>query len=218
MLYRFAIGTAAVSVLALTAGASAQRQTAQPRNHTAQKVTVETFVGWTVPAGQFNHLAKGGVGANIGLGYWLTDRIAVVANGGYGALNGERLASGRTSPDMQTWHYTGGLEGVVLRSPSRRWQMLADAGVGHTQFDSDPFTNPANAQVEFDHTYVTTRGGLRAQYAPSNRFRVSLGTAAHLSFAQNGHTNALRALDPTRVDPFDTIVTLPVRASVSVKL
>jgi hypothetical protein len=182
--------------------------------------------GVALPTGELNKLVNAGPTVGLEIGYRLTDRLALRLNGDVQDFVGASLSGSVTrGPDMRVSHYAAGFQANLLRSRNydltgKRWQLVADVGLGLARFSSDKFRSldDQSIECEFGHTYFAAQGGVRLAYVPTRRLSVYIGGKALQAFTRKEHTTVLAAIDPDRLQPFGSALTLPITAGLSVKI
>ena len=172
--------------------------------------------GISVPAGDFADLADVGPSFGLGIGYRVHPRVTLRVDGDVGIFTGSELATGAEAPDMNLWHYNGGVEVELTPPDASRWDVTANLAAGATTFSSDdfaqPLTNPATGEVvtDFSSTYFTANGGLKLGYDVSRNVAVYAGGQWYLAFTDEDDTAVFSALSPTEIEPFDTASEIPI--------
>jgi hypothetical protein len=188
------------------------------------RFVVEVRGGGAFPLGDLGDIQDPGYTGGAGLGYRVTDRITVRADGQLEVLTGSDVAGdGVALADMRLWHYTGGAEVDVLPPGDSPLSVSVNVGAGATTFDTDQFQeiviNPATdeAEADFNATYVTATGGLKFAYRVGERVDVFAGGQAYLSLADEDDTAVFNALTPA-VDAggFGNIFSVPVHGGIRV--
>ena len=208
-----------VWALLLPNSAAAQRTNRSgTRQEPEKKFMLESAGGIALPASRLADVADPGPNVGLQLGYSINRRLALNLLGDVDFLNGADVSAGTQAPDMRLWHYGAGLEANLLRPvagrSANRWSLRANIGLGATTFNSDRFS-AGNAEQDFNHTYFTTGGGLRIGYAVTPRFTTYVGSRAYWMAMDKGDTEALAALNPAKIRPFDSGWTFPVTAGFS---
>ncbi len=192
-----------------------------------QRFYVQGTGGVAVPAGALNKYVDPGAGAGLEVGYQLTDAVMLRVEGDFQHLNGTRLSGTTpvTTPDLDTWSTTGGIQADLVRLIGRRTdnrvQLLADVGAGFARLNSDRFawaSDPTNTSRKFEQTYFGAAGGLTVAYAPTKRTSLYVGGKVRSIFADRGETEDLAKIDPANLKNFRTAVMLPISAGLRVRI
>ena len=202
-----------------------------------EKFEVEGRGCVAVPIGDLADLQDVGGSVGIGFSSWFSPRIAVQAGGALEILTGvDSDQSGPAAPDMNLWHYNGG---IALRlidpaSASRRTVNI-NLGAGATTFDSDDF-QLSGQTTSFSETYFTANGGVKVGYEVAQNLNSFAGGQTYLMFADDADTGIfgqLRSEIPitaglsyffgqlrSHVDPegFDTLWSIPITVGFSYRL
>lgn len=196
---------AAIAAIGLPAGLAGQG-----------RVSFEGQGGISMPTGRLADVVDPGPNAGVQLAYRVSPRVALNLDGDVDLFSGVRLDSEIRAPDMRLWRYGGGLSADLL--PSSRWSLVTSAGAGVTRFSSDEFTVQGSTEEQrFRHTYFTSNAGLKLGYALGPRVTTYVGARGVWSAVDETDSEALAALDPTRLRPFGSSVTVPVTVGVNVK-
>lgn len=196
-----ALSLAALAVLALSAAAPARAQTTVD----SPKWTVDGRAGVGIATGDLADLPIDDVGPTfgVGIGYYLSPRIAIRADGDLEIFSGEAAASPTNgageAPDLNLWHYNAGLEVELTRPGASAWDVTANVGGGATTMDAgDTETN------------FTANGGLKLGYDVSRAANVFVGGQWYLQFVdEEGDTTQ---------DSSDTLSSIPLYAGLKLKL
>lgn len=146
----------------------------------------------------------------IGIGYRLSPRFALKADGDLVLFSGETEDDDEdglpgpsiTGVDMRFLHYTVGVD-FELTPPGRgRWDVLLQAGAGATTWDTDTFASPSG-QTDFTKTYATLRGGLTLGYELSDRAALQLRSQVFFVFASEQDTRVLAPLLEPEIEADD---------------
>lgn len=179
------------------------------------RVSLEGQGGISLPTGRLADLVEAGPNAGLQLAYRVSPRVALNLDGDVDLLNGVRLDPELRAPDLRLWRYGGGLSADLL--PRGRWSLVTSAGAGVTRFSSDEFTPPGSTEQKFQHTYFTSNAGLKLGYALGPRVTTYVGARGVWAAADETDSEALAALDPARLRPFGSSVTVPVTVGLNVK-
>ncbi len=136
----------------------------------------EGSAGLALPMGDLSDNAESGPAFQLAASYFLNPRLALRAEGGLD-LMGTKGTTSATDPDLQIWHFTGGIE-YHLTDPTGNTTIAFDLGVGGATFDTGIF------QVnDFPSTGATSTGGFQNTYMAGN-----LGLKLGYNFARHGAT------------------------------
>jgi hypothetical protein len=172
--------------------------------------------GIGIPTGDLADIADVGPTFGLKLAYRVHPRVALRVDGDVEILGGADLNSGAQAPDLTLWHYNGGVEVEVLEPGRSPWSLAVNAGAGATTFDSDQFAGVSGGN-DFSETYFSLNGGLEIGYDVQSNVRVYVAGQAYVIFADEQDTAAFAALSP-EVNAFDTVLSIPVTAGVSIAL
>lgn len=159
---------AATAMLALTAtGASAQAA--------GEGASFNLRGGVYVPTFDIADVADAGPGFGIGLKVPVSDRVFLRASGDFGFHSGAEVEPGVEGPDVNVYHYVGGL-GVRLTPPDSRFYASVNAGAGALAFDVD-------AEGADSFTYFAINAGGEVGYWVSDRVALFLSPQGDIAFA-----------------------------------
>jgi hypothetical protein len=208
-------GRAAILMIVLTAAGLALPEQAASQEMANEHVTLGAHAGIAIPASHLADLTDTGPGAGLDVTYHFLPRLAIEAATHYDRLQGKTLTSGATSPDMNVWYWSGGIEANLLEPEQTHWLVQARAGAGAERLDSERF-HPANAtsSLEFKHTYFGLSGGLELGYAVLPHVLVFADGQAQWADVKKEDTFALTRLDPAHLSEFGSAVTFPLSLGV----
>lgn len=223
---RRAIGAWTAAFLVL-AGASTV-----PGPASAQPADAGTPGGWEagaeagveVPLGILSEVQDLGPMAEGAVGYRVHPRVTLRGTGSVAFLEGSQAPSnGRAMPNLRIWRLHVGAD-VLLWSPSPRTSVVAEVGVGGATYDTEPYEgtveNPVTGEVEldFNHTWLTTGGRLKVEYAVEPRARVFVAGGGRATVADADETAVFGVFDPRAGSRgTDVLWTLPVSAGVEIR-
>lgn len=145
--------------------------------------------------------------------YWFQDRLGFRLETSVDFLSGDdgnSSASFPTAvPDVNLWHFGGGLEYSVTDRDSDGISVIVNGGGGLTYMKSDEFSIAGSlvAADTFSETYGHLNGGLSFGYPLSDDLTIAVNGSLYVTFADEVDTN-IPAF--SGVDPFDTAITFPV--------
>lgn len=185
---------------------------ALPTNTSAQSTWDLTFgAGISNPKGDFNSAWDIGVNANVAGTYWFQDRIGFRLETAVDVLSGENFGGNASfptgAPDLNLWHFGGGLEYSVTDRDSDALSVIVNGGGGLTWLDSDDFGT--------DGGFVTTEslsevaphlnGGLSVGWPLSDDLTIAVNGSLYVTFPDEDDIGAIPG-----VGAFDQAVTFPV--------
>ncbi len=181
--------------------------------------TLDARGGISVPAGDLADLPIDDVGPSFGagVGYHLTPRLALRADGDVELFSGESEGGTVGAPDINLWHYNAGVDFELTRPGAGPWDVTVNVAGGATTWDTDSFSAGTGATQELSETYFTANGGLRAGYDLNRSVSVFLGGQWYLQFTDEEDTQALASLTPELSEGFDSASSIPLYAGLSVK-
>ncbi len=194
--------------------AAAAVMTALPRAALAQhEFQISGRGGIGIPTGDLADIADVGPTFGIKLAYRVHPRVRLRVDGDVEIYDGAGLNNGTEAPDLTLWHYNGGAEFEVLQPGRSPWNVVVNGGAGATTFDSDRFSSGG----DFNETYFTLNGGVEVGYHVRSNVRVFAAGQLFVMFADDQDTAVFAALSP-EVNNFDTVVSIPITAGVSIAL
>lgn len=123
---------AALALALVPAAAAAQGTGAGSR-----PVSIDLRGGLNVPTFDIADAAEAGPSFGAGIGIPLGSRVSLRANADFGFHPGATADDGTELPDVNVYHYIGGLGVVLHRSSDGRLEIAANAGAGAMTFDVD---------------------------------------------------------------------------------
>lgn len=188
-------------------------------------LSVDARAGIALPFGDLGDVADPGPSFGLGVAYRIHPRISLRVDGDLDLMGGADFdatsATQPAAPDLKLWHFSGGAELDVTRPGLTRWHVTANAGLGATTIDTDPFVdgpveNPETGQLvaDLDETYFTLNGGVNVSYDVHERVDVFGAAQWYLSFADEDETAVFSALSPTEANAFDSFSSVPVTVGV----
>ena len=191
-----------LSVAAAPALASAQ-----------SSLEIEVRGGVASAVEELNHYTDPGAIVGVGIGWRLSDRLALWADGDLEVMS-EDLAGTVVLPSTYLWHTHGGLELGLVQSDTSPWYVQAKGGAGATIMDTERFFEGGD---DFLHTYFSVSGGLRIGYRYSERVDVGVLGQAFVTFAEETETAELAGLSPL-LTAFDQAVSFPAQAFLRLRM
>lgn len=147
---RFALVAAGVFALA-PATAGAQQ---------GGSVSFQAQGGVAVPVSDLADVTDPGATFGAGVAYWIGPRVAIRADGDVSLLTGkDSEGTGPEGPDVNLFHYNGGLQLRLTDPELSRFHFLVNLGAGATTFDADEPEGGGQA-ADFTETYFAANGGL----------------------------------------------------------
>lgn len=213
-------GFAAAAALALPGVASAQDPNAEgydpePVDVGAPTLDVDARAGVAVPVGDLREYSQPGFAVGLGASWWLTDALAIRADGALSALTGDDEAgAGPATPNMQLYHYGLGLE--LDLSPNRvegPWDLGLNVGAGGTTLDTEAFLDDGGgAETDLTNTYPNVNGGVEVGRRVGENIVVSLSGQAFYTFVDEEELTPLS--DLRAAGPIEAGVDVPVTLSI----
>jgi hypothetical protein len=139
---------------------------------------VDGRLGLAVPFGGLADLTDMGLAASLGGAYWFHPRIAVRADWGLEALNGNSIPGGPDFRDLTLWHYTVGLETNLAPPVKGNVKFTVNGGLGATTLD---FSGAGPS-----HTYFSLTGGARLLFPVGRQVDLFGGAQLNLAFTSGG--------------------------------
>lgn len=171
----------------------------------AQGFTTEVRGGISFPAGDLAEVTDVGFNGGLGLGWVLSERLAIRADGDLEFLN-EDARGGVVMPRTFLWHYQAGLE-LGLTGADSDWLIRARGGAGGTTYDTDRFDNGGD---DFLHSAFSVSGGLGIGRRWLENAEVGVLGRGFVAFLDDERTAELAALNPTRVTNFSKSSSFPI--------
>lgn len=208
----YSVSLAAFAFLAVGAASPAQAQMAED----SPQWTVDARGGVAVPAGDLADLPLDDVAPALGLGvgYHLTPRIAIRADGAAEFYTGEQ----DFAPDVRFFHYNAGLEFDVIKPGQGPWDLTANVAGGGTTWDTDAGTGPGGGPGEFSETYFSVNGGLKVGYDVASYVNAYVGGQWYLQFTDEEETRVLAEVSPDLSEGFDSASSVPLYVGLKFKL
>lgn len=189
-----------------------------PSGATAQsKWAFEAQGGVGIPVSDLADLTDPGVTFGVGVAYWLSSRLAIRVDGDVEILNGKDSSGpGSEGPDINLFHYNGGLQLALTPPDASAWSIRLNAGAGATTFDSDEFS-ASGSTVDFSETYFTVNGGLAIGYDVSQNVSIFLDGQWYLAFTDEEDTAIFAEINP-EIDAmgFDTASSVPLTLGIRI--
>lgn len=200
--------TAVAALLALHPGAAAAQSS-------VPTVDLSVRGGVSMPTGDLAEITDVGPAAGADVAFWINDRIAVSVDASVDMLRGDDRSD--LLPDIQLWHYGGGLQARLI-PPSSPVSIKLLGGAGATGFRTNHF-EPAGpgARDRISETYFALNGGAEVGYEMTDQIDLSLRGGAFFTFTDETDLSPLSEMSP-EVDAFDSVMTLPITLQVDIAL
>lgn len=211
---RLRAATLSLTALAFLAFGAAGPAQAQMMGDSPQW-TVDARGGIAIPTGDVSDLPIDDTGPAVGLGvgYRLSSRFAITADGSAEFYTGEFDGA----PSIRFLHYNGGLEADVTQAQSAL-DVTVNVGAGATTWDTDALTPPGGGDNEFSATYFTVNGGLQVGYAFASNATFFASGQWYQQFADEEETARLAKISPDLNEGFDSASSVPLTAGFKFRL
>lgn len=181
-----------------------------PASTQAQSTWDLTFgTGISNPVSDLNDNWDIGVNVNVGGTYWFQDRLGFRLETALDVLSGDEFDSTLEFPDLNLWHFGGGLEYAVTDRASDALSVIVNGGGGLTWIDGDATTIAAgnlNQSTSFSEVYGHLNGGLSVGWPLSDNLTIAVNGSIYVAFADEADTGTIAP----GISPFDSAVTFPV--------
>ncbi len=154
-----------------------------------------------------------GIGANVNVAgtYWFQDRLGFRLETSVDVLSGDNFDSTLDLPDLNLWHFGGGLEYSVTDRASDALSVIVNGGGGLTWMDGDATkiattTGNLNQSTSFSEVYGHLNGGLSVGWPLSDNITIAVNGSVYVAFADKTDTATIAQ----GISPFDSAVTFPV--------
>lgn len=205
--------TTVAALLALPVALSAQEDVvAEPAS-----VDIEARAGIGMSAADLSEYTQPGLAVGAGVGFWLNDHFALRVDGDFSALGGDEsgVATDATAPDMNIFHYGGGVEIDLLgRAIENPWTLQVNAGAGGSTIDTEDFLDIPTIEADLTETVANVNAGAQIGRELSENVLVSLSAQAFYMFLDEDNFNNLAELRPAAgsiQDGVNVPVTLSLR-------
>ncbi len=194
-----AVAAAGTALLLLPVWAAAQERPVgtQYRTDDDPRVKFDVRAGGTFPAGQLSDISDPGFTAGLGIGFHLTPRVALRADGDasfLGQVDDQDFGEGLEDffgADFTLWHYNAGIQFNLTdpRTPGPSFQV--ELGAGATTMEPGDDAPDLSSNTSF-----TAHGGLTVGTRPSDNVNLFLRGKTYAIFLQddafvdNGLTDA----------------------------
>jgi len=131
---------------------------------------IQGKVGVGLPVGNLADTNDPGFSASLGLTRWLAPRYGLH----FGAA-GNFLPGTGPFPDLDLWHYNGGIEFDLINPTESKWRLHANLGIGATT------TQPSFGGSSTDFTF---NAGMSPEYRISDNFNLLAGVDFYAIFAE----------------------------------
>lgn len=208
------LGTVALSfatfiLLALGAASPSQAQMMD-----SPQWTVDGRGGLTLPTGDVSDLAieSTGVALDIGVGYHLTPRFVVRADGGAEFFRG----SFSNAPNIRFFHYNAGVEAELTRPDGGPLDVTVNVAGGFSKWDTERAV-PVSGGT-FSETYPTFNGGVQVGYDVAPNLNLFLSGQWYQQFTDEDETAPLAEISPDLDGGFSSASSLPISLGLRLKL
>ena len=135
---------------------------------------IQGKVGVGIPLGDLADTNDPGFSAALGLTRWLAPRYGLHFGAAGNFLPGAELFPGVKAPDLDLWHYNGGIEFDLISPTESKWRLHAVAGVGATTAQVDG----GDSSTDF-----TFNAGMSPEYRISDNFNLLADVDFYAIFA-----------------------------------
>lgn len=201
------------TIAALAAGAMlATAGTAQAQDQTW---SFDAEGGVAIPATDLSEITDAGPSVGAGVGYALTDRFSIRADGDISLLEGKEIEDPTpVTRDLDLFHYNAGVAFDVAPATSP-WEVAVNVAGGATTIDAEDLAAGDEAE-EFSQTYPAVNGGLSVGYDVTRNLNLYLAGQWYLTIADEADTEVL--VDAVGEEPFDVMSSVPLVAGLEVKM
>ncbi|MFQ5688992.1 MAG: hypothetical protein ACE5HQ_01805 [Gemmatimonadota bacterium] len=174
--------------------------------------------GVTVPVGDLDDVMDSGATIGAGLAYFLNPRLALRLDGNVDFLQAGS-ATNPGAPDMNIYRIMGGLELHLVDPSSSDVSLSVNLLAGAATLDSDEFSfdRPDGTKIlaaQLNETYFTFDGGVRLGVNASQWVNIFVGGDVNVIFGDSDDSAFMAEF--FGVDPFDTIVTIPIQGGIRI--
>jgi hypothetical protein len=170
-----------------------------------QGFTAEARGGPSFPAGDLAEVTDVGFNLGVGLGWALSGRLALRADGDFELLNDDARA-GALLPRTFLWHYHGGLD-LGLTDPAADWLIRVRGGAGGTTYDTERFQDGSPGIL---HSAFSVSGGLSVGHRWVDAMEIGVLGRGFVAFLDRERTQRLEDLNPAVVNSFSKASSFPV--------
>lgn len=181
---------------------------ALPVDTQAQSTWDLTFAtGIANPVSDLSGEWDGGLNLGVAGTYWFQDQLGFRLETNVDILPDNGATFGIPLPNLNLWHFGGGLEYSVTDRASDAPSVIVNGGGGLTLMDSDDFTSfPTFVTTDgLSEVYGHLNGGLSVGWPLSDNITIAVNGSIYVVFADED--DIARIPDVT---PFDSAVTFPV--------
>lgn len=179
-------------------------------------VDLEARAGVAIPSADLLEYADPGASFGAGAAWWVSDHVALRADGTFANLQGDEggIVNPVTAPDMNLFHYGGGVEvDVPGRSLATPWNLTINAGAGGTTVDTDDFIETGQGLDDLTETYPNLNAGAEVGRKISEDVLVNVSGQLFYTFMDAEQMSPLAELRVTE-GPIEAGVSIPVTLSV----
>lgn len=191
-----------------------------PPNLIDDEFQIDKKEGAALPGQDYADYVDVGIHAGVGAAWWLSDHVALGADGGLDALPGDDQATTLTPlPDTRIYYLSGGFQfDLAGRSSDSPWSIQATAGAGSAMLDTEVFIEtPNNRGEDITQTYPQVNAGVEVGYDVTDNVQAQLASGANVSFVDETELNPIWERN-VQAEPTDEIWTMPITAAVSIDL
>lgn len=211
----FTIGALAVAAMIAVPGASRAQMQSTIETDDERRFSFDAEGGLAIPATDLSEIADPGPTFGAGIGYALTDRFSLRADGDIALLEGKEIEDPTpVLPDLNLYHYNAGVA-LDVAPPTSPWEVAVNVAGGATTIDGEEIIEDGPAET-LSETYPAVNGGVSVGYDVTRNFNLYLGGQWYMTFADEEDTEAIA--DATGEEPFDLLSSVPLVAGLEVKL
>lgn len=179
-------------------------------------VSFQAQGGVAVPVSDLADVTDPGATFGAGVAYWISPRLAIRADGDVSLLTGtDSEGTGPEGPDMNLFHYNGGLQLQLTDPELSRFRFLVNLGAGATTFDADE-PEGAGQAADFSETYFTANGGLSVGLDVTSAVSVFLDGQWYLAFTDEEDTAGFGDFTGDG-EGFDTASVVPITLGLRIR-
>jgi len=169
------------------------------------KLDFELRGGASIPAGDLAEVGATGAGFGAGVGWWLSENVALRVDGDLELLSERALGDGIIMPRAFLWHYHAGLEIAVPMSGP--WRLRLRGGGGGTTYDTELFYAGGD---DFLDTFFSVSGGASLGRQISETLELGATGQVFVVFTDKYRTQELSQRSPI-LNPFSKASSFPVQ-------
>jgi hypothetical protein len=210
--------TTAAALLALPVGLNAQDPDVYITDDEpmTSNLELDARAGVGMSAADLTAYTQPGLAVGAGAGFWLSDNVALRIDGDFSALRGDDsgIASAETTPDMNIFHYTAGLEFDLLGrdAPNTPWSVRMSAGAGGSTLDTDDFLDVPVEEADLTETVANVNAGAEIGRDLTENVMLTVSGKAFYMFLDEDNFNNLADLRPAE-GPIQDGLNIPVTLS-----